>query len=228
MIFTTLTQDRLAEACKVLAEAFYDEPIIGHMIPHSLPDRAAKIAFYFRWSILATGFETTDIAVSKETGNILGVALWEAPDHTEKPEAAAILPEVSKEIGELAMQKLDEYELAGEGAHPDTPHWHLVDIGTGSAARGLGVGSALLQHRLDLIDKEQGLVSLEATTKRSAGLYERLGFTPKKELAGIAAGVTVMWREPAIKNDSSADGDSAAQTITANGGTTKPTARQGS
>lgn len=197
MFISTLTKDRLKEACQVLSEAFYDEPIIGHMIPRSLPSREEKIAIYYRWSILATGLATTDIAVSKETGKILGVALWEPPGHTEQPEGAAILPEVSAAIGEQAMEKLDEYELAGAGAHPETPHWHLVDIGTSDDARGKGVGSALLKHKLDEIDAAKELVSLEATTDLSAKLYARLGFEAKKELSGIAEGVTVMWREAA-------------------------------
>jgi ribosomal protein S18 acetylase RimI-like enzyme len=60
---------------------------------------------------------------------------------------------------------------------PPEPHWYLHDIGAGPEARGRGVGSALLEHRLGLVDQSgTALMFLEATTPGSRRLYERFGF----------------------------------------------------
>ena len=59
---------------------------------------------------------------------------------------------------------------------PKFKHWYLHTIAVRKAAQGLGVGTELLRHAIDRFDGTAAY--LEASTPRSAALYERLGFIP--------------------------------------------------
>jgi GNAT superfamily N-acetyltransferase len=59
---------------------------------------------------------------------------------------------------------------------PEEPHFYLHLIGARDTARGQGLGSVLLRRVLDVCDAEGTPAYLEASTTRSAALYERHGF----------------------------------------------------
>lgn len=193
----TIQPHRLTEAVSVIARAFRDEPIIGQMVAEDAAQRDRKIRDYFAWSIRVTGLSNTDVAIDPLTDRVLGVALWEPPGHRPHTVRGAIaLPGALRGIGRSGFTTLKAFGRAGLRKHPEQPHWHLVDVGTCPSARGRGVGAALVRHRLECADRDQRIVSLEATTEGSARLYERLGFERRDRLVGVADGVTVMWREP--------------------------------
>lgn len=193
----TLNAERLREAAEVLASAYEHEPIIGRMIPTDAADRPRKIADFFAWSLLSTGLENIDVAHDPEDDAIVGVAIWEPPHH-EPRDADGALAVVMAGIGDAGWEALQLFDGASVGKHPEGA-WHLVDIGTAPRARGTGAGSTLLRHRLAKIDARDETASLEATTEAAAQIYERFGFVRKFELSGVAEGVTVMWREGALR-----------------------------
>lgn len=200
MQIRTVEYRRVREAAQVLAQAYESEPIIERMIPSGVFERDRKITDFFVWSMLMTGLDTVDVAIDPFTDRVVGVALWEPPGHQPHTlMAVSAYPGMYLGVGKEGLETLEQFDGASEGCHPDEPFWHLVDIGTAPQARGLGVGAELLRHRLRMIDEEGALASLEATTEASAKLYERLGFTERHRLEGVAEGVCVMWREPQEK-----------------------------
>lgn len=60
--------------------------------------------------------------------------------------------------------------------HPPEPHWYLPLIGVEPARQGRGVGSALLRHVLERIDRERLSAYLESSNPANVPLYERHGF----------------------------------------------------
>ncbi|MWJ20017.1 N-acetyltransferase, partial [Clavibacter michiganensis subsp. michiganensis] len=81
------------------------------------------------------------------------------------------------------------------------PHWRLAEVGVGAAARGLGVGSALLAHGLARVDADGSAVYLESSTERNRALYLRNGFAELGELAGLAGARPVaMWRSARVES----------------------------
>lgn len=199
MRLTTLPPTRIAEACTVLGEAFADEPVASRMIPHHLDNRVQRLAAYFRWSILYMGLENVDVAIDPVSGRILAAAIGEPPAH--KPHrwrAALTLPAVFKAMGRHGFRVLRDFDAVSAAAHAADPHWCLVDIGASNAARGTGAGSALLKKRLSEIDTAGLPTELEATTDRSAALYEKFGFVRGAMLTGVAEGAVIMRREPHI------------------------------
>ena len=81
---------------------------------------------------------------------------------------------------------------------PDEPHFYLHLIGARDATRGRGLGSVLLRRVLDICDAENTPAYLEASTLRSAALYERHGFAQIARI-DFAPGVALhpMLRTPA-------------------------------
>ena len=89
--------------------------------------------------------------------------------------------------------------------HPaQTPHAYLPFIAVSPEAQDLGIGSALLQHKLNQLDLAGRPAYLEASNQRSMALYERHGFEPMPHLIQIAGGPMLypMWRRPVPPPDS--------------------------
>jgi RimJ/RimL family protein N-acetyltransferase len=69
-----------------------------------------------------------------------------------------------------------------EFRHPRTAHHYVLIVGVVPELQGQGVGTALMRPTLEHCD-EVGLPAyLEASSERSAALYERLGFRCEREL----------------------------------------------
>lgn len=81
--------------------------------------------------------------------------------------------------------------------HPSEPHWYLPLIGVDPFHQGKGYGSALMQHALAVVDRDNMPAYLESTSPSSVPLYERHGF---KVLGTIQVGTSPpifpMLREP--------------------------------
>lgn len=63
-----------------------------------------------------------------------------------------------------------------EEHHPAEPHYYVRSIGVRPALQGRGLGSALMRPALERCDRDRKPAYLEASSERSAALYERLGF----------------------------------------------------
>ncbi len=60
--------------------------------------------------------------------------------------------------------------------HPTEPHYYVRWVGVRPDWQGNGIGSELMRPTLDRCDDENVSAYLEASSERSAALYERLGF----------------------------------------------------
>jgi ribosomal protein S18 acetylase RimI-like enzyme len=60
--------------------------------------------------------------------------------------------------------------------HPAEPHWYLPFIAVDPPLQGQGLGSALLRHSLESVDRDRKPAYLEASNPKNVPLYERFGF----------------------------------------------------
>jgi GNAT superfamily N-acetyltransferase len=81
-------------------------------------------------------------------------------------------------------------------ARPQEPHWYLSLLGTHGDYRGQGLGMALLNHTLDLVDAAGQPAYLESTNPANLNRYRSVGFEDRQEivLPGDGPIVTTMWR----------------------------------
>lgn len=107
-------------------------------------------------------------------GDHAGAALW-LPPGVEPDDAA--LGEVMRTTaspqsmvdGAQVMQQMASY-------HPHEPHWYLPLIGIDPKYQGEGLGGALLDHALEICDRDGALAYLESSNPRNVPLYQRYGF----------------------------------------------------
>lgn len=187
-IVRTATHDDLAPASRVLAEAFIDDPVIRAVLPGD-EDRLTRIGGLFHATLASGAYPSgrVDVAIDASTGDILGVAAWEAPDSRrgalarqlrQFPRFVAALGWCGLPRGLRLLGRLDRHR-------PASPHWYLAEIGVSAAARGRGVGGELLRTQLAVLDATRQSAYLESSTPDNRRLYRRLGFRELGAIRGI-------------------------------------------
>ena len=96
---------------------------------------------------------------------------WQMPSTVNGRTAARWLWALGRQLPRVsrAQRALEEH-------HPTEPHYYIRWIGVRPGLRGQGLGSALMRPTLDRCDSTDLPAYLEASSERSAALYERLGF----------------------------------------------------
>jgi ribosomal protein S18 acetylase RimI-like enzyme len=162
----------------VLAEAFMEDPIFSWLIPND-SKRRARLRRYF-------GIELRHYALSHghvwTTGDLAGAMLALPPGKWRVPLYPTLLH--GSAFG-VQVPKAARFGAAMEWRHARRmrkPHYYVRDIGVHPDAQGRGLGSALMRPLLDRCDREGLLAYIEASSERSAMLYERLGFRHIQEL----------------------------------------------
>jgi GNAT superfamily N-acetyltransferase len=159
----------------VLAEAFFEDPILGWLMPKD-SKRLAHLRRYFaielRHLALARGRVWT-------TSDLAGAALSLPPGGWRSPLRVTLLE--GSAFG-VHLSRAARLGAAIEWRHLRGPHYYVRDVGVLPSMQGHGLGSALLRPTLERCDREGLPAYLEASSERSAALYERLGFQSTREL----------------------------------------------
>jgi len=168
----------------VLAAAFYEDPIMGWIMPDER-SRERRLRRFFeielRYIALARGAVWTSADFS-------GVAVTSTPGTWRHPLRAFFLE--GRNFGAWRLRAA-RVLASMYRHHPRRPHYYFRDIGVLPGRQGQGIGSALMRPTLERCDREGLPAYLEASTERSAALYERLGFRHRGELR--PAGGPPIW-----------------------------------
>jgi ribosomal protein S18 acetylase RimI-like enzyme len=160
----------LARVSATLADAFATDPILQWLAPSRRSDRRLRhlIEIELEYYVFPAGRVLT-------TGDFRGANLELPPGSWEMtvPLSAAI--GFVRALGPrlLRARRLQSHF---ESIHPREPHYYIRYVGVATRFQGRGLGTALLRPTLDRCDGEGVAAYLEASTERSAALYERLGF----------------------------------------------------
>jgi len=184
------TAEDIRRLTTVLAEAFFEDPVFGWLMPEDTK-RRARLRRYFtielRHLVLPRGSVWT-------TSDLSGAALslppgaWRAPLRVTLLEGAAF---------GLRLSRAARLGGAIEMRHVRERHYYVRDVGVHPDMQGKGLGGALLRPTLDRCDREGLPAYLEASSERSAALYERLGFRLTSELrVGGSPPLRLMLRPP--------------------------------
>jgi len=177
----------------VLAEAFFDDPIMGWLMPQDAK-RRARLRRYF-------GIELRYLALPRgrvwTTSDLAGAALSLPPGAWRSPLRVTLLE--GSAFG-IHLSRAARFGAAMEWRHTRDvrgPHYYVRDIGVLPEIQGRGLGSALLGPTLERCDREGLPGYIEASNERSAALYERLGFQLTEELrVGGSPPLRLMIRPP--------------------------------
>lgn len=177
---------------ELLDEGFAQDPVSNWVFPDKehLRRRHSVLMGAFLEISFSEGY--TDIT---EDGT--GCALWApvpAGDHGDPDDAVRF-----REAVDPGNERVEQIARLTAATHPkDRAHEYLMMIAVAPSARGRGVGAALIANTLDRCDRDGLPAYLEASSLRSRGLYERLGYTFLGTPVELPGGPHMypMWREP--------------------------------
>ncbi|MFJ4406612.1 GNAT family N-acetyltransferase [Streptomyces sp. NPDC088910] len=184
----------------VLDKVFRNDPVSSWVFPdpeHRLRKHASLMGA-FADQVLADGY--VDMT---EDGK--AVALWMSiPATSDAPEDAQAHaddddPAAFREAVDPDNERVEQIaRILGEG-HPTGPaHEYLLLIAVDAELQGQSRGTELISAVLERCDRDGLSAYLEASSERSRGLYERLGFVFTGRTIDLPDGPHMwpMWREP--------------------------------
>ncbi|MBX4175111.1 GNAT family N-acetyltransferase [Streptomyces geysiriensis] len=199
----TAGEDDRDTVVRLLDEAFQDDPVSGWVFPGEEYRRRThhRLMGAFTDIVLADGW--IDL-----TEDGAACALWlsvpgeedtpEEPDEASAEDAEDVPAQV-REAVDPDNERVESIARLTEDIHPSGPaHAYLWMIGVAPERQGEGLGTALIASVLDRCDRDGLPAYLEASSERSKGLYERLGFACTGRVLHLPDGPRMwpMWREP--------------------------------
>jgi GNAT superfamily N-acetyltransferase len=173
-----------------MAEAFFDDPVLSWLMPED-EKRLGRLRRYF-------GIELRHLALARgrvwTTSDLGGAALTLPPGRWRSPLRVTLLE--GSAFG-VHLGRAARMGAAIEWRHVHGRHYYVRDVGVRPSMQGRGLGSALMGPTLERCDREGMPAYLEASSERSAALYERLGFRITSVLrVGSCPPLRLMLRAP--------------------------------
>ncbi|WP_077796551.1 GNAT family N-acetyltransferase [Streptomyces sp. JHA26] len=198
----TAGEDDRELVVRLLDEAFQDDPVSGWVFPGEEYRRRThhRLMAAFTDAVLADGW----IDVTEDGAACalwLSVSVSGDGDGHEGPagDEDADGPAQVREAVDPDNERVEQIARLTEGVHPSgRAHAYLWMIGVAPGRQGEGLGTALIESVLERCDREGLPAYLEASSARSRGLYERLGFEFTGRALDLPDGPRMwpMWREP--------------------------------
>jgi ribosomal protein S18 acetylase RimI-like enzyme len=163
----------LARLSATLADAFVADPILQWLIPSRLR-RDARLRRLFALELEHYVFPAGRVLTTDEHR---GASLELPPGGWKMPNsmpASAALGWIR--VFGMRLAQAGRTQACFERNHLQEPHYYIRYVGVATRFQGQGLGTALLRPTLDRCDQEGLPAYLEASSERSAALYERLGF----------------------------------------------------
>jgi GNAT superfamily N-acetyltransferase len=175
---------------EILTGAFREDPLWGWVFPGG-----DGLAEWWRF-LVSSALRYPWVWVADDYA---AASVWIPPGGTElTPAEEAQVEELAVELaGPRAsdlMVLLDRFE---EGHPTERPHYYLSLLGTRPDRRGEGIGMALLEENLKVIDGEGAHAYLESSNPVNIPRYEKRGFVPIGGFDRPDGNFTAtrMWRE---------------------------------
>ncbi|MFD4691208.1 GNAT family N-acetyltransferase [Streptomyces sp. NPDC058463] len=181
------------QVVRILDEAFHNDPVSGWVFPDEEHRRAVHGKFLGVFADITLAGGRIDML---EDGT--AVALWLSVP-AGAPEGDDGTPALMRETADPGNERAELIGRLTGAVHPhDRAHEYLLMIGVSPERQGEGIGEALITEVLERCDRDGVPAYLEASSERSRGLYERLGFTFMGRTVDLPDGPSMwpMWRDP--------------------------------
>jgi len=165
----------VARLARAMAEAFYDDPVFSWLMPDD-ERRLARLRRFYAIELRHVGLGGGHAWTSDE---LAGASISAPPGAWHVPLRVVLL---QGSLFGAYVARAARLLGAVERRHLREPHHYFAHIGVEPAAQGKGLGSRMMRPTLDACDRDGLPAYLEASSERSAALYERLGFRLVREL----------------------------------------------
>jgi ribosomal protein S18 acetylase RimI-like enzyme len=184
------------QLASLFATAFMTDPVMN-WIAREGPARRAALEQFFHWIVAVRALPFGEVWMADDCSV---AAAWLPPGAPASPggtiEQIKLLPMFVQLCGWSRMLRGQAMGGAMEKNHPHEPHYYLAFIAVAPQFQGMGLGSALLEANLARIDATRTPAYLENSNPKNTRLYERYGFTTRKNIApSEALPLLAMWRD---------------------------------
>lgn len=191
------TPQDISLLASILADGFHDDPPMTWSFNGSQAIEPA-MRLFAQYLYLPDGF-----GMLSEPHN--GAALWlthERPYKLSPLNTAKVAAVLVRYGGLRAVQRSIRFSHYMENHHPTEPHFYLFAIATTTAARGKGVGGALLKAGLAKADAAGVGCYLENSKPENLGFYQTHGFTVLEKVCPVKGSPPIwrMWRPARVGN----------------------------
>lgn len=175
------------------ADAFADDELWGYLV--SGRRRHHRVMAFHRRLLTEEAGRGNVICIGSA-----GWAIWVPPAPTSGPDRLT-LHQLWQALSTFGVRVLRarrlRARLAELRATAPVDHWYLDTVVVAPASQGAGIGSRLVGDGMGRVAQAGSGCYLEATGRRNAALYTRLGYTSIGTLrAGRSLEVIAMWAEP--------------------------------
>jgi GNAT superfamily N-acetyltransferase len=190
IIKTAATASDEASIIDVLVRANWADPAARWEWPDS-----QQFLMHFPSFVRAFGGKAFAYGSAYYLDGYIGAALWLPPDlHPDENALIALLQRTVSD--QIQKDVFAVFEQMGR-YHPSEPHWYLPLMGVEPSQQSKGFGSALLQHTLIQVDRDNKLAYLESSNPRNIPLYKRHGFELLGSIQkGTSPSISPMLRRP--------------------------------
>ncbi len=181
-----------------LAAAFANDPVMSWIGRRDAKrDRGRRAMFTFLVGKL--GLPGNELWTASDYS---AAALWVPPERADMKlpwwEELQMFPTIISFTSLSGLSRVDAFRKAADKHHPKTkPHFYLMTIGVDPRFQGQGLGSALLDANLAMIDAKGLPTYLESSNEKNVPLYKRHGYEVVNEFRPAPDGPMLwgMWRE---------------------------------
>jgi len=187
----TLNQERVPQACHMLAQAFVSNPLNCAAFGPSQP---ARNEAFFRVGLAA--MKGCKLIATSGT-QILGLIHWAPAPACQFSgwEQLGMIPAMLKGVGIMPALRVGAWQSLWSRHDPSLPHLHLGPVGVLPEAQGQHIGHLLMEQYCDELDRTGVAGYLETDRAENVNFYRRFGFEVTNQITVLGVPNYLMWRK---------------------------------
>lgn len=175
----SLGEEHVPEVTRVLCEAFYDYPVMRHVLGEHDDDYQQRLSTLVHFFVMARVLRSEELLGIMDGADLAATALVSYPGRRAGPDELAVLRD--KVWDELGSESRSRYQAFGAACAPfeiPKPHIHLNMIGVSRAAQSSGLGRLLMDHVHGISSRDPSSEGVTLTTEDPSNvpLYEHFGY----------------------------------------------------
>ena len=189
----------LPQLADLLTDAFMDDPVLQWTLREGRAYPGA-LRRYFEFALLEQCVPSDLMFVSGD--DMRATAIWLPPSDlgvlaTPPREMLRLIPKFLPILGISRLHRAMSLAMAMDAHHPHEPHWYLYFLGVPPSSQGQGLGSAMMDTTMPMVDAQRLPAYLDNSNARNIPLYERYGFRVISEYRARddAPPIWGMWRD---------------------------------
>jgi ribosomal protein S18 acetylase RimI-like enzyme len=195
-----LTVDRLRPgetkaAARLLSRSFLGEPLFGYLFEGQDPEASVRAMQPWFSAWIRTFARDGEIHTARRDGALVGVAIRIRPDCYPLTglRKVGFNLRLIKSVLRMGFTAKRTFSLptaaAAIGARePDLPFWNLAWIGVDPDQQRTGIGSALADEAIRVVDAQPAIAWLVTFGAHTRAIYEKRGFVVEDEIRPVPDG----------------------------------------